>query len=180
MPETARQQATHSDTATVAAADLRRCLGQFATGVTVVTAQGLAGEPVGMTLNSFTSVSLEPPLVLFCIAKSANSLEDYQRAPGFAVNVLAAAQQGLSSRFARPLTEKWADLDWQPGFGGAPLLNGTLAVLECSPHAVTDAGDHVIFIARVERIMQPEDGQAPLLFWGGRYHNVDTDNNTGD
>lgn len=154
---------------------LRNALGEFATGVVVVTARDTAGEPVGMTMNSFSAVSLDPPLVLFSIGRSAHSLPAFRDSTHVAINVLAADQEKLSNQFARPLTDKWAGVATTPGLGGAPLLNGALAQFECTQHALLDGGDHIIFVMRVERFSVRPGGADPLLFLRGRYRRVRND-----
>lgn len=146
----------------------RRALGEYVTGVTVITAQGLNGERVGMTMNSFNSVSLDPPLVLFSVGRRALSLPVLETAKGLAVNVLSRGQEELSSRFAKAQSDKWQDVSWTPGYMGAPLLTGALAHFECAPYATYDGGDHVIFVVRVVRFsVAPE--HEPLVFCRGSY-----------
>ena len=147
---------------------LRHALGHFATGVAVVTASCASGPPIGMTVNSFTSVSLDPPLILFSVDKRAFSLAAFRAAQHFGVNVLAGSQRELSSRFARPLSDKWEGVGFQHGHGGAPLLEGALVHFECVPWADYDGGDHVIFVCRVLRFALP-GGRDPLVFFAGRY-----------
>ena len=148
--------------------ELRRALGQYATGVTVVTCLGPDGEPAGMTANSFTSVSLDPPLVLWCPAKKASSTPAFTAATHFAVNVLAADQHYLSRRFATPAEDKFIDVPTRPGASGAPVLEGTVASFECRTVAVHDAGDHLIMLGEVEGFDAP--GGPPLVFHSGLYH----------
>ncbi|MBW8267994.1 flavin reductase family protein [Caldovatus aquaticus] len=150
---------------------LRRALGRYATGVTVVTARapGPAGAPVGVTANSFTSVSLEPPLLLWCLDLRSSTRPVFLAAGWFAVNVLAADQAALSVRFATPGgADKFAGLGWAEGLGGSPLLPGCLARFECRTERAVEAGDHVVLIGRVLRASHREEGE-PLLFLGGRY-----------
>ncbi|MEM7777328.1 MAG: flavin reductase family protein [Pseudomonadota bacterium] len=145
----------------------RTCLGQFPTGVCVVTTD-VESQLVGMTISSFNSVSLDPPLILFSITRSSRSLPLWQRASAYAVNVLSENQQNLSNRFSRQSPDKWEGITFSRGFAGAPVLPGTAAALECSTYAQHDAGDHVLFIARVERfIAQPS--RSPLVFCKGSY-----------
>lgn len=146
---------------------LRDALGTFATGVTVVTALDADGRAVGLTVNSFNTVSLDPPLILWSLSLASPNLEAFRRASHFTVNVLAADQQAVSERFAQRGADKFADLDWRSGLGGAPLLPGCCATLECRNDAQHAGGDHLIFIGRVERFARRE--AAPLLFHGGRY-----------
>ena len=144
----------------------RRALGQFATGVTIISAA--AGEQlIGVTANSFSSVSLDPPLILWSIAKTSQSLPLFRTATHFAVNVLASDQMELASRFARSGPDKFSGVDWQAGLGGAPLFPGTAASFECVQHALIEAGDHYIMQGRVERYTRNE--RDLLLFAQGRF-----------
>jgi flavin reductase (DIM6/NTAB) family NADH-FMN oxidoreductase RutF len=152
-------------------AALRRALGRYATGVTVVTARapGRGAAPVGVTVNSFTSVSLDPPLLLWCLDLRSSTRPVFLAAGWFAVNVLAADQAALSARFAaRGAADKFAGLDWTEGLGGSPLLPGCLARFECRTERAVEVGDHVVLIGRVLRASHREEGE-PLLFLGGRY-----------
>jgi len=152
--------------------ELRDALGHFATGVAVVTACNLDGAPIGMTMSSFNAVSLEPPLVLFSVARSAHSVDAMQAARGFAVNILGHAQAELSQQFARPLADKWQAVAHSPGYGDAPILDDVLAHFECEPYAQYDGGDHVIFVCRVRRFAAADRGEGPLIFYRGRYHTL--------
>ncbi len=129
----------------------RNALGGFATGVTVVTAMAAEGTPVGLTVSSFNSVSLEPPLVLWSLSANSPSLGIFESASHFAVNVLAANQEEVSNRFASRLEDKFDGVSWQPGLGGAPVLAGTCASFECANVVRHAGGDHLIFIGQVER-----------------------------
>lgn len=145
----------------------RQALGHFATGIAVVTALGAGDDAIGMTMTSFNSVSLDPPLVLFSVARSAYSLPAMLAAKSYAINLLDDAQQHISDRFARASSDKWADVDHQPGLHGAPLIKDALAHFECAPYASHDGGDHVIFLARVVRFSASQG--EPLIFYRGRY-----------
>ena len=116
----------------------RRALGEFATGVAVITAQGQGEDLIGMTMSSFNSVSLDPPLVLFSVDRKANSLPAMLQAKGFAVNILAREQENISNRFAKALSDKWADVKRTVGHAEAPLITGALAHFECEPYANYD------------------------------------------
>lgn len=129
---------------------LRAAFGAFLTGVTVVTTKTEAGEPVGFTANSFTSVSLDPPLLLICIAKASQNLDNFLSAPGYAVNILAEGQEALSRRFAGPVADRFAGVGWRDGPAGAPVLDGVCGWFDCEMHDQVEAGDHVILIGRVE------------------------------
>lgn len=150
---------------------LRDALGAFATGVTVVTALDPDGRAIGLTVNSFNTVSLEPPLILWSLSLASPSLEAFRKARHFAVNMLAADQQAVSERFAQRNSDKFADIDWREGHGGVPLLSGCCANLECRNEAQHAGGDHLIFIGRVENCTRQD--KAPLVFHGGRYRALD-------
>jgi flavin reductase (DIM6/NTAB) family NADH-FMN oxidoreductase RutF len=150
----------------------RRALGEFATGVAIITARGPNGELIGMTMSSFNSVSLDPPLVLFSVDRKANSLKAMLEAQGLAVNVLARDQEALSNQFARALSNKWGDVKTSVGHAEAPLISGALAHFECEPYAHYDGGDHVIFVARVLRHTVHPGNAKPLIFFRGRYHEL--------
>ena len=141
----------------------------FATGVTIVTARTPAGELIGLTANSFNSVSLEPPLVLWSLAQAAASLASFRTGSHYAINVLAAEQKALAERFARKGADRWQGVESAPGVGGAPLLAGAAATFECFNRSRYEEGDHVIFVGEVERCSW-RAGASPLLFHGGRYY----------
>ena len=153
------------DTARDTARALRDALGRYATGVTIVTAQRPQG-PVGITANSFTSVSLDPPLVLWCPARRSSRFAAFAEAPTYAIHVLAADQLELCRRFARSGAD-FADLPSGTTPEGAPILQGVLARFDCRAHAIHDGGDHAILVGQVLRATTREGD--PLLFWGGRY-----------
>ena len=146
---------------------LRAALGRFATGVTIITCAGPDGLPVGLTANSFSALSLDPPLVLWSLRQASGSLAAFDAAPHFAVNVLAESQVELSRRFASSVADKFAEGAWAAGVGGAPVLAGCAAVFECEVAGRQVAGDHVLFIGRVLRLA--DLSVAPLLFQGGHY-----------
>jgi len=145
----------------------RRALGNFATGVTVITAKNEAGETVGVTANSFNSVSIDPPLVLWSIDKRARSYEVFNTASHFAVNILAADQIDISNNFARQQDDKFSNVDWEEGVGGAPLLQNTSARFQCKNYRQVDGGDHWILIGEVVEF--DDFGRAPLCFHQGSY-----------
>lgn len=147
---------------------LRNALGRFATGIAVVTAIDPDGHPVGLTVNSFSAVSLNPPLVLWCLGNGSNNLEAFRRASHYAINILAAGQQDLSNRFATWPTDRFAGQPWQPGLGGAPVFPGCCATFEVANESEHAGGDHTIFVGRVERYAETADLE-PLLFYGGGY-----------
>jgi 3-hydroxy-9,10-secoandrosta-1,3,5(10)-triene-9,17-dione monooxygenase reductase component len=149
------------------ATEFRRALGQFATGVTVVTARGADGQPVGLTANSFSSVSLAPPLVLWSLAKSARSLAAFESTTHFAIHVLEAGQVELSRRFAAGDSDKFSGLELDAGHGSVPLLRDYGARFECEKRHAFDCGDHIIYVGEVLQFdHRPSD---PLLFHAGQY-----------
>ncbi|WP_159878678.1 p-hydroxyphenylacetate 3-hydroxylase reductase component [Aquitalea denitrificans] len=145
----------------------RRALGNFATGVTVMTACGSDGQKVGVTANSFNSVSLDPPLILWSIDKRSGSYPVFASASHFAVNILAADQISLSNRFARPSDDRFAGVPHTQGAGGAPLLEDCAARFVCERHAMHDGGDHWIMLGKV--VALDDFGRAPLLYHQGSY-----------
>jgi 3-hydroxy-9,10-secoandrosta-1,3,5(10)-triene-9,17-dione monooxygenase reductase component len=153
--------------ADLAADDLRRALGRFVTGVTIVTCRDGGGRRVGLTANSFNALSLDPPLVLWSLRRLSPSIEAFTSATHFIVNVLAEDQVGLSRRFARPSHAKFDSGQWLDGQGGAPMLAGCVATFECRRRSHHEAGDHVLFIGEVERI--GGSAAAPLVYHGGHY-----------
>lgn len=146
---------------------LRQAAGRFLTGVTIVTTIAEDGAPRGFTANSFTSVSLDPPLVLTCIGRSSRSYRAFAIADFFAINVLAAEQKALSATFASRSEDKFAGLEWWVGSSGAPLLPGCIAQFDCALHQRIDAGDHVVLIGRVVGLNR--EAGAPLGYFGGDY-----------
>lgn len=153
---------------------LRDALGCFATGVTVVTCLGTDGEPAGLTVNSFTSVSLEPPLLLVCIHKQATSAGALVEAPNFAVNVLQTGQQPASIRFSSRNENRFGETPWSRGEAGPPILTDSLGVFECERFAVYDGGDHHILVGRVEKASF-DASLDPLLYFRGRYRRLHFD-----
>lgn len=153
--------------ADVDAARFRQLLGRFATGVTVVTASDPEGNPVGMTANTLTSVSLEPPLISVCIDHSADMYQTLQQTRKFTVNVLAAEQEAISRRFAEKGRNRFNGIGFRPSEHSGVVLNGVLAVLECERIAAYEAGDHTIYIARVVGGATFEG--EPLLYYRGGY-----------
>jgi flavin reductase (DIM6/NTAB) family NADH-FMN oxidoreductase RutF len=154
----------------------RDALGAFPTGVAVVTGLGAAGERVGVTVSSFNSVSISPPLVLFSIARQAHSYTAWTGMRGYAVNILSQQQEEISNRFARPLGDKWDGLVVLDGINGLPILPNALAVFECEAYARYEGGDHDIFVGRVINLRRhAHKTEAPLIFFGGRYRRLDED-----
>ncbi|MEC5398300.1 flavin reductase family protein [Uliginosibacterium sp. H1] len=148
----------------------RRCLGQFATGITVVTTQLADGTLVGMTINSFNSVSLEPPLVVWSLSLHLAQRPLLEACEYYAINVLAADQEAVSRRFASKQPDRFAGVEWTPGLGGAPLLPGCAASFEVRNAIRHAGGDHLVFIGEVERCSRSD--REPLLYYGGRYRQL--------
>lgn len=166
QPRAAREFRAGSDPRT-----LRDAMGCFATGVTVVTSLTQDGDPIGLTANSFTSVSLDPPLLLVCIANSSGSAEHLRQMDRFGVNVLHIGQQPASSRFASKSEDRFSDMDWSWGETGVPVLSSSLVSFECARDALHEAGDHFILVGHVQRA-QFEPHRDPLLFFRGKYRRL--------
>jgi len=152
----------------------RRALGQFPTGVILLTACSSDGLRLGMTMSSFNSVSLDPPLVLFSIHRQAANLPEWRRCNRYAINVLNEEQEELSNRFARSGANKWAGLPPLATDSGVPLIPNALVAFECEPYARYDGGDHEIFVGRVIELHESAvmRGQ-PILFFDGRYRRLE-------
>jgi flavin reductase (DIM6/NTAB) family NADH-FMN oxidoreductase RutF len=149
--------------------EFREALGMFATGVTIVTTRAADGRLVGLTANSFNSASLNPPLVLWSLARGAASMVALSTGSHYAINILSADQVKLAERFATKDVDRWADVAFTEGLGGAPVLVGAAASFECFNRSRYDEGDHVIFVGEVERCSHAP-GASPLLFHGGRFY----------
>ena len=156
-----------SDQSPIDPRDFRNALGSYATGVTIITAAGDDKKPYGLTCNSFASVSLNPPLVLWSLVLYSSSLSIFQNASHFAVNVLGAKQQELANKFAKSSEDKFAGVDWTPGLGSAPLLTESVANFQCRSVNRYYGGDHVIFLGAVEAYSY--NRREPLLFARGGY-----------
>lgn len=141
----------------------------FATGVTIVTARTPAGVLIGLTANSFNSVSLSPPLVLWSLSQAAGSMAALSGGSHYAINILAADQKALAERFASKRDDRWAGVSFTEGVAGSPLLSGAAASFECFNRSRYEEGDHVIFVGEVERCSH-RAGAAPLLFHGGKFY----------
>ena len=152
---------------------LRLALGCFLTGVTVVTVCDTDGVPHGFTANSFTSVCLDPPLVLVCIGHEVDSVEVYRECEGFAVNILADSQQAVSNTFATDHRNRFAGVGWRLGSHGSPILEGCVASFECAFWQRVEAGDHDILVGRVLAFEQSSG--RPLAYWRGSYVSVSSE-----
>jgi flavin reductase (DIM6/NTAB) family NADH-FMN oxidoreductase RutF len=161
--------------------DFRDALGLFATGVVVITSRGSADRGdgshngyLGATVSSFSSVSLDPPLILFSIGRHSKGFAAWQAVDTFAVNILGETQSGMSTRFARALTDKWDGVRTSRGPGGTPLLADALAWIECRSYAKYDGGDHLIIVGHVQALTtRPGADVRPLIFFGGKYRQLD-------
>lgn len=164
-PDPARE--LESDSSAIDPRDFRKALGTFATGVTIITAVAADGKPYGLTCNSFASVSLNPPLVLWSLGMFSQGLSVFQNSSHFTVNVLGASQQALASRFAKSSDDKFAGVEWIPGLGNAPVLADSVASFQCRAANRYYGGDHVIFLGAVEAYTY--NRREPLLFARGGY-----------
>jgi flavin reductase (DIM6/NTAB) family NADH-FMN oxidoreductase RutF len=153
---------------TIDSRGLRNVFGCFATGVAVLTTRAATGQHVAVTINSFSSVSLDPPLISFALAKRANVLAHFQSAKHFAINILSHGQESLSNMFARPSSADWKEIRFVEGENGCALFADSLAQLECAPHTEIDGGDHQVFFGKVIRL-HLHSVVGPLLFYRGRY-----------
>jgi len=149
---------------------LRACA-QFTTGVAITTVLDASGSPYGMTVNSFTSVSLDPPLVLVCIDRKARILEHFLATEFFAINILRESQQALSVRFARPGEDRFGSVQWYAGDTGAPLIPNSLATRECAVFQRLESGDHTILIGEVVSAIRHEG--RPLVYFSSGYQNLE-------
>lgn len=150
--------------------EFRNALGQFATGVTVITALDAEGNPVGMTANSFSSLSLEPPLVLWSIAKTSSNYAVFAEANNFAIHILNDQQKALSGQFASKDVDRFAGIETQTNDTGTPLLTEYLARFECSTEHRYEGGDHLILVGRVQQL-DTQEGK-PLLFFKGGFEQL--------
>lgn len=153
--------------------ELRRVMGHFATGVTIITTRDLDAKPYGLTANAVCSVSLTPPLLLICIDRRAESHPAFERARLFAVNVLSLGHEHLSRHFAISGGDKFIDVPHRSGATGAPILEGALAAIECRVVAAHEGGDHMIYVGEVEHLEATEGD--PLVFFRGQYRRLHGD-----
>jgi flavin reductase (DIM6/NTAB) family NADH-FMN oxidoreductase RutF len=150
-------------------AEFRTALGMFATGVTIVTARTADGLLVGLTANSFNSVSMSPPLVLWSLSQTAASMTAFSSGSHYAINILSAGQQELARQFSTKGVDRFAGVTYTLGISGAPLIDGAAATFECFNRSRYEEGDHVIFVGEVERC-QHREGASPLLYHGGKFY----------
>jgi flavin-dependent trigonelline monooxygenase, reductase component len=154
----------------VTSEEFRRACGRFATGVSIATVMDEDGTPYGLTVNSFTSVSLCPPLILICLAHTIRMIEPFRRCKYFGITVLAEDQRHLSDRFAHPSEDRFEGQDWTRGQTGAPVFPGALAVIECALHDCLTAGDHDIFVGEV--VSAHWHHGEPLVYFGSQYRSL--------
>lgn len=150
--------------------ELRNALGRFATGVCLITTVNDAGEPLALTVNSFSSLSLAPPLVLWSLQNNSDVYQVYSGTPRYAINVLADGQQDLATRYARKGDHLLEERHYRVGDNGSPLIEGALLSLECSQEASHPGGDHIILVGHIEGVHLSEGD--PLLFYGGAYRTL--------
>lgn len=150
--------------------ELRRVMGHFATGVTVITTISKDGRPFGLTANAFSSVSLVPPLLLVCVDKKAESYPYFEESKVFTVNILAEDQEALSRRFAVSGGDKFQGVAYHSGANGAPIIDGTLAYAECKLYGSCDAGDHTVYLGEIEQAATID--HKPLVFYRGGYRTL--------
>ena len=155
---------------TVTSDEFRRACGRFATGVTIATVLDGEGIPHGLTVSSFTSVSLEPPLILICLGRLVTVIEMFRSARYFGINILAASQQHISDRFARKGHDRFGGLKWEPGEFGVPLIPGAIVGIECAAHQKFTAGDHDILVGEMMRARFKEG--EPLVHFASRYRRL--------
>lgn len=155
--------------------EFRKALGFFSTGVTIITAVGVRGQLLGVTANSFSSVSLEPPLVLFSLDRRALSLTNFLSTEHFAVNVLAVNQIDLAKSFAIAMADKWSGVEWESWEHGCPIIKGCHAAFECAIAYTHEGGDHVIFVGEVKRFSIDENLR-PLIYYRGNYRELQPHN----
>lgn len=150
--------------------DFKHCVGSFATGVTIITTRDTHKKPVGVTINSFASVSLHPPLILFCLDKTSASFPCFTQAKHFIVNILSEKQEHLSRQFSAP-GHKWEGVDSYDGQTHCPILPDILAYIECETFVTHEGGDHVIFIGKAINLKRLSEHGKPLLYHRGNYIN---------
>lgn len=153
--------------------EFRRALSRFASGVTVVTGRDASGEAFGITVSAFSSVSLDPPLILVCVNKSTPSGRALLEASHFCVNILGESQSALSDNFASGKEDKFEGVRFSDGIGGAPVLDGAAAAIGCSKFREYDGGDHIIFVGQVEKTDVSEE--SPLVYWRSGYRSLSPD-----
>ena len=150
--------------------EIRNVMGHFATGVTVITTKDKSGTPQGITANAFTSLSMDPPMVLICIDKKANCYDCFEESNVFAVNFLGEHQEHLSTRFATKGIEKFEGIEWRRGEHDEPLLEDAIGYVTCTIKHSYEGGDHTIYLGQI--LTAEASGDRPLLFFKGKYHRL--------
>lgn len=156
--------------APVTSEEFRRACGRFATGVTIATVLDSKGAPHGLTVSSFTSVSLDPPLILICLGHAVAAIHHFRTATHFGINILTEEQRPLSDHFARKGHDRFGTVEWYPGPSGAPLIPGVLAAIECAVHRIVPMGDHDILVG--EMVHTEVTDAKPLLHFSGAYRKL--------
>ena len=149
--------------------ELRNAFGEFLTGVTIITTVDDDGEPHGITANSFSSLSLDPPLAMFALGRTSTTFEAFEAGNGFAFHILADDQRDLAVRFSAKGIDRFEGVDWSRGHGGLPVIAGALATFECSQEAVHEGGDHLIFVGRIEGLSVGDRSRPALGYFRGSY-----------
>ena len=149
--------------------ELRIGFGEFLTGVTVVTTRDAEGEPTGLTVNSFSSLSLDPPLVLFSLGKSSNTFDAFEAGNGFVIHMLAADQRSLADQFATKDVDRFDGVEWRVGYDDLPVISDVLATFECSREHVYEGGDHLILVGRIERFTVADRTRPALGYFRSSY-----------
>lgn len=153
--------------------DFKKALSKFTTGIAVVTTTTPDQRPFGLTINAFSSLSLAPPLVLFCLTRTCRFYTNLSHQPSFTFNILNASQQALAEHFARPYQgDKWDHIEFEWGNNGCPSLKNALATIECQKHAIYPGGDHDIILGAVKHLESKQEGE-PLLYFSGQYKHID-------
>ena len=165
-----RPEDIHRPSMTIDPQELRRVMGHFATGVTVITTKDKEGGPNGLTANAFMSLSLNPPLILISVDKSATCYSCFELHNGFTVNFLSEGQEEISRRFATKGIDKFAEINWREGSNGAAILDGVLGHIECKVTQSYDGGDHTIVVGEILDVNA--SGERPLLFFKGKYQRL--------
>lgn len=151
---------------------LRKIMGKFATGVAIATTIDNENKPIGITINSLTSVSLNPPLLLFCITKNSSTLNAFQTSQNFAINIMAENQIELSRRFAKNNFDKFENIEIKSSHNKMPIFENSLAIFDCKKNAQYDGGDHIIFLGEIENA-QAELNNSPLIYFSGHYEKIE-------
>ncbi len=165
------REGAQSRMAPVSSEEFRRACGRFATGVAIASVRDAEGTPRGLTVSSFTSVSLEPPLVLICLGHAVTNIEDFREARYFGISILGESERETANRFAQKGQDRFEGVEWRPGETGVPLLANALAAIECAAYRRIPCGDHDIFVGEVVRTCVRDGG--PLIYFASHYRKVE-------